>query len=416
MANQILGAKQQKAAYVQTMSNITGKAAREKRSLTDAESADFDGLMAKANALTLVIEGAEGRGLNPGIIAQPIRPDQANRENDTDGAIVLRSRESLSARVGTTLANGGDASEFSLGRLLRAQILGDRAGSEFEQRALGEGSGSGAYLLPSPVSAQFIDLARNACQCVNAGVQTIAFESGKLAIPRMDGDVTAAWNAEGALFTESAPTFDAVTATARTLMSLTRLSNELLADCPELAGKMITESLSKSLGVELDRCILRGDGTNNSPTGIKNAANILTGATAAGNHVIAMGDLITARAAVLGANEEPNAIVMAPSVDAFLDGLQDSQLRWLGYPPALGLIPRFHTGQIPVVAKISELYLGDFTKAAIMLRAQISIETSNAASDAFLRNQTWVRAIMRCDVAVLRPKAFYVLTGVQTIP
>jgi HK97 family phage major capsid protein len=82
----------------------------------------------------------------------------------------------------------------------------------------------------------------------------------------------------------------------------------------------------------------------------------------------------------------------------------------------LGLIPRFHTGQIPVVAKISELYLGDFTKAAIMLRAQISIETSNAASDAFLRNQTWVRAIMRCDVAVLRPKAFYVLTGVQTIP
>jgi HK97 family phage major capsid protein len=405
MANHLLDLKQQRAAFLQTMTSITATAGKEKRQLNDAEMKDFERLMGKAGNLAVQIEALEGnRSLTDAV-----------RHGAVDGAITLHSNESLASRIGTTLPNGGDASEFNIGRLLRAEVLGDRAGAEFEHRALGEGSGSGAYLLPSPVSAQFIDLARNASQCVAAGAKTITFEGGKLAIPRITGDVTAAWNAENGLFSESAPTFDAVNATARTLMALTRLSNELLADCPELAGQMITQSLGEAIGVELDRCILRGDGSNNSPTGIKSTANILTGATAAVNHVISFDDLIAARGAVLGANETPGAIIMHPTVDAFLDGLKDLQDRWLGYSPEVAKIPRFNTAQIPVASKISELYMGDFTKVAIMLRQQLTIETSRAAGDAFQRNQTWVRAILRADIAVLRPKAFYVLTGVQTV-
>ncbi len=65
----------------------------------------------------------------------------------------------------------------------------------------------------------------------------------------------------------------------------------------------------------------------------------------------------------------------------------------------------------------SEAYVGDFTKLLIGVRTELALEISREAADgtgsAFGNLQVWVRCYMRADVAVMRPTAFGVVTGVR---
>jgi HK97 family phage major capsid protein len=158
---------------------------------------------------------------------------------------------------------------------LKAAITGDYRAAEAEIKALGGSGVPGSFLLPSPVSAQYIDLARARAVAVQAGVQTIVFNDGKMVIPALSADVTAAWRAENALIGESDPTFAPVNVTPKSLAAMVRVSAELLADSPELAGRMIEASLTGALATALDAAVLRGNGQNDAPTGIRFAQNVV---------------------------------------------------------------------------------------------------------------------------------------------
>lgn len=308
----------------------------------------------------------------------------------------------------------GGPEEFSLGRALRAVITGDHSAASAECKALGGSAVPGSFLLPSRVSGMFIDLARAASVIVPAGAQTIIFEDGQLTIPRITADVTAAWRAEGAAISESDPTFDAISVTPKSLGAMVRVSNELLADAPQHAGQMIQASLVGALGVALDAAALRGNAAN-TPKGIRYANVQTLAATATG---VTWGDLSKARGLAMAANATPSAIILAPQVEAYLDLSKDSQNRWLPPTPGVVGIPRFVSSSVPTNlgagTNESEVYVGDFSQIAIMLRQRIEIHAAAEASDAFSKNQTLVRAILRADVAVYRPASFVVLTAVKT--
>ena len=84
---------------------------------------------------------------------------------------------------------------FNIGRALRTVVTGDHRGSEAEIKALGGGTVPGSFLLPSTVSANYIDNARARSVVTDAGVSVAPSEGAKMAgpegatAPRLDGAV-----------------------------------------------------------------------------------------------------------------------------------------------------------------------------------------------------------------------------------
>lgn len=76
---------------------------------------------------------------------------------------------------------------------------------------------AGGYMVPSPLSAQIIDKARNSAVCIRAGARTVPMDSSTLAIAPCNRDPTAAWRAEMAAISASDMALDRVVLTAHTL-------------------------------------------------------------------------------------------------------------------------------------------------------------------------------------------------------
>lgn len=91
----------------------------------------------------------------------------------------------------------------------------------------------------------------------------------------MASDPVAAWRAENAAVTETAPTFDAVTFQPKSLACLVKVSLELLQDSVNVE-EALTNALVRSLAVTLDQACLFGDGTGNAPVGLFSTTGIST--------------------------------------------------------------------------------------------------------------------------------------------
>src|SRR5207247_8835185 len=119
---------------------------------------------------------------------------------------------------------------------------------------------AGGVLVPGPLGAQLIDLARARSVVVQAGAQTIPMTSTTLRLARVLGDPTANWYADEvrtAGFTESQGTFGSLDLTSRTLAILTRASIELAMDAPNFEWVIETQ-IAAALAVAIDRAVLVG--------------------------------------------------------------------------------------------------------------------------------------------------------------
>jgi HK97 family phage major capsid protein len=131
----------------------------------------------------------------------------------------------------------------------------------------------GGYLVPDLMSARIIDRLRAATPIFDAGAQTVPMTASTLDIPRITGDPTATWHAESGTITPSDATIDRVRFTAKTLPFIVKVSRELQEDAPGL-GAAVQMAIRGAAMAELTRVALRGDGTANSPTGIRNQSGV----------------------------------------------------------------------------------------------------------------------------------------------
>lgn len=71
--------------------------------------------------------------------------------------------------------------------------------------------------------------------------------------PRVNTDITAAWTAEGAPIGVSDLATDAYVATPKKLASITKITNELLADSNPAAATLVGQSIARVLATEYDK-------------------------------------------------------------------------------------------------------------------------------------------------------------------
>jgi HK97 family phage major capsid protein len=310
--------------------------------------------------------------------------------------------------------DGAEGEGLSLGQMISSLVTGRDVGVQF-RAAMGIGSaGAGGVLVPAPLSAQLIDLARNQSRCIQAGATTIPMTSSTLKVPRLTGGSAAEFKGENAaLAAISDLTFDAVTLQARTVMCIAKLSVELAEDGQDPQG-IVERDISAALALAMDYAALRGAVTDPQlgPIGVRYTDGVEVTPTGALFDFNPYAPFSLAVQRIREANLEPTGCIYSPAVAGILDRLTDQVGNPLHAPASWEAMGKFSTNQ----AAADEAYIADWSRLLIGMRTDIAIEVSRVAGDAdgsaFRNLQVWVRAYARMDAVVGKPDAFQVLTEI----
>ncbi len=332
--------------------------------------------------------------------------------------LVLRSNERLADYVPQ---REGQTRDLSFGKWLKGSLLGDWRGAD-EERALSIGTppaGAG-FLVPTPLAAGVIDLARNAARVMQAGASTVRMEYETLKLARQTSDVAATWRAEAAPITTTDLTFDVVTLTAHTLAGIVRVSRELVEDAANVED-IIRNSFARSIALEIDRVALYGAGTATEPLGLSGRVGVPRVSLGVNGAAITNYDpFVDAILAVELNNFEPNAAIFSPRTQAAISKFKDSQGNPLRVPQDVADLTFLDTKQIPInrtkgtATTASDVFLGDFSQLLMGMRTQLQITmlTERFADTGEIGLVAWLRA----DVATAHDGAFAIIEGVVPAP
>jgi len=305
---------------------------------------------------------------------------------------------------------------LTLGSTLRALVTGCE--NDIERRALAEGTNSaGGYTVPTVLSTSMIDLMRKKSRVFQAGAGAIPLDSNKHHFAKLISDPTPAWRVEAAPVEESDPTFGRVEFEAKSLAVMVKVSEELLQDSVNIESAL-QNSLAQALALEVDRAALLGDGTNTSPTGLDNYADVNTISMGTdGGQLSDYTPLLDSIMEMQNDNGgETTAAIMAPRTLRGFSGLTDTTGQPLQRPNSIGNLPFYQTTQIPVdqtqgsATNASTIFLGNFEDLIIGFRQRLRIEVLNQL---FRENlQIGFVAHMRLDVQAWREESFAKIIGI----
>jgi HK97 family phage major capsid protein len=398
------------------------KAIAEHRNMTKEEQTFFDEAMKNIKTirtdLGITDESDEKRTdafLSP-LVAARGQVGDGREVADANSKLLTRSQ-----RVADTVAYRGE--QLDPGRAIRGMVTGNWTGADAERRAMSEGVGSaGGFLLTPQMSGLLIDLARNQSVCVQAGAQTALMDTAEMIIGKVATDPTAAWIPEGGTITPTDMTFDKITLRAVPLVAMCRLSIALATDASNIDG-LIRTALSAAIGTELDRSALMGTGVG-EPRGVANTPDINVYSMGANGLAVANFDPWSyAVQYVQDHNGIPNAAAHSPRTAGALDRLKEGTTNAPLTPPAsYAGLAKFVSKQIPddltqgTSHVASDSIVGDYSQICLGLAPSegglrgIRIDVSRDV--AFTTMELYIRAYLRCDVAVLRPTWFTVIKGI----
>ena len=396
------------------------------RNPTTEEENQFGRLMAESTRLLGLSESHHAAGdaapAGRDMTGQPFTP--WSRRSGTgaggsgivtpDGIRILGPKDRFAALVPQDAPGQG----LTLSQMIRSMVTGKDAGVDFRAQ-MGAGSPTGGgVLVPDPLSANLIDLARNQARVIQAGASSIPMTSSTLRIPRQTAGAAGQWKAENAaLAAISDLTFDAVTLTAKTIMAVAKMSVELAEDGQDVEG-IIDRDLSAALALAIDAAALRGDVATPPAVQLNPIGILHSGATVTplDDPLTTYGPFSAAVERIRTANGEPGSVIYSPAVSGILDRLTNSLHDPLTPPESFRNLGKFITNQ----ADTGEAYVGDFSRLLIGLRTDVTLEVSRVAGDsdgsAFRNLQVWVRAYARMDCVVTRASYFEVLTGIEEAP
>jgi len=330
-------------------------------------------------------------------------------------------KEHRARRASEKLSEGIDE-DFSVGKILRARILGDLKGlNDLETKAVGEGIGSlGGWMVPEFVSARIIDLARNLACVQKAGAVTIQMESPEVRLIKILSDPTASWMAEHGEIQESNWEIGPVNLKAQTVGVLVRASLAILEDAQN-AGSMLEMAMAAALALAVDRVAILGNGVK-EPKGLDLCDGVNQISMGANGAALTDYDPFSvAIEAVADHNGEANAVIFSPRTFFTLDRLKAATTNQPLIPPQSFIdLKKFKTNQIGntdtqgTATKCSKAFIGDWKNVLYGIRKNLELEfTKQGGTKTFARCEALIRCRMRLDVAVLRENHFTRIAGIK---
>lgn len=298
-------------------------------------------------------------------------------------------------------------------------------------------STAGGFAVPQGYQSDVIQALRPLVSVRRLNPTTVLLaDSGNLYWPKINIGASVGYVHENSKITATQEQFGAVTLTARKLAALVPISNTLLRSSSPSATLMVEQDVLAALSSAEDAALLRGDGTQDTPKGLRNwvlPANVFTAQALAGADTdIAKidGDLSKLEAALINASVKliRPGWIMSPRTANFLKSLRNSASGMRAFPEmtkngTLKGYPYAQTANMPVnlgTGTQTEIMLVDMGyvvvgEAPVIINAAGSgayFDGTNTVS-AFAMDQTVVRVILQSDIGMRRAEACAVLTEVN---
>jgi len=318
-----------------------------------------------------------------------------------------------------------------LGQVLKAVALGDHqflAESGIEKTIMSEGTpAQGGYTVPVEYGNEIIKLER-AGSILRQLARNFPMASLTRLLPRQLTNVVVTWTEEGAVKTETKPTFGQLTQTAKKLAAIVKMTDELLEDNSVDLDQFIMELIADAMGLEEDRVGFAGNtGAGDPFMGVLYAVGVnvatMTGAT------VTFDDLVDLIMALNAKYREGATLVTSTTGLQVLMKIKDAQGRYIWQVPGLGQVPMIWTypykisDQLPVNLGVgtneTPILFGNWNKHFFVSdRGGYEVFSSKSASDwvagaltsAFTQDETWSRFKKRMSLDVALPAAFSRIT------
>lgn len=314
-----------------------------------------------------------------------------------------------------------------------ARFASDTIGDSDVSMAIETSAGSGGALVPQNTAMEVIELLRNRTIVRRLGARSVPLPNGNMTLPRMSGGSTSTYVGEGSDVLASNPDLDDVKLSAKTMITLVPISNQLIGQAGRNVESLILQDMIASMAVREDKAFLRDDGSASTPTGFKKTAE-LASRTVPWSGVASLATIDAFLDSLILKLMESNSMMitpgwgLSPRTYMKLFGLRDGNGNKVYPEMATGLLKGFpiqHTNTIPsnlgTGTNESEIYFADFNDVLIGESGNFSIDFSREATykdaegnliSAFSRNQSLIRVVTDHDIGFRHPEGLALGTAV----
>lgn len=293
----------------------------------------------------------------------------------------------------------------------------------------------GGFLVPTEVTNQIIEilLAKSVSQAAGATVIT-GLQGSPFEVINQETDVTAYIVGENKSITESSATFGQYTMTPKAFAALVKLSKRSATMTSPSLEAFLRDRMAMKIALRMDLACLRGTGVAPEPLGIVNTSGINTVAIGAngGNFLFDTAQDMVTELENDNVDINGGSFVSHPKVfnkmkkERIAQFSGDTTGQYVILPMTDQLLRDslgynfFKTTQLPTNltkgtgTSLSEVIFGDFSNLWIGMWGGLELMASEHTSDAFAKNQVWVRAIQESDCVVTRPTAFCLVNDAAT--
>lgn len=222
-------------------------------------------------------------------------------------------------------------------------------------------SAGGALVGTEILGGSFIELLRNAALIGQGPLSIIELNGlvGNIAIPKQTGTTSVYWLAEGATIADSQMTFAQLVMSPKRMGARTAFTKQLLAQSSLGVEMLVRGDIAQAMGIEEDRVVINGTGTNGEPLGILNTTGVGANVTFGGAATFA--DMIALEYNIENANvrNAQLAFLLAPLIKSYLK--QTLQVAASTFPIYLQMPAK---GEFPVINGVNPGVINEYPSYA----------------------------------------------------
>jgi HK97 family phage major capsid protein len=225
--------------------------------------------------------------------------------------------------------------------------------------------------------------------------------------------------AEGGLKPESTLTFDSVTDAVKKIATWLPVSEEMLADVAQIQS-YIDGRLRQFVAIALEEQVISGDGVGPALLGITKRPGLAPPVARGAAELNAIAIYRQIVEIMTTSFLMPDGIVLSPRAWASCVTAQNAQGVFYG-PGMFSGLPSPSLWGLPVALSTrleaeTDGLVGAFKQGAqLWLRSAITVQATNSHADFFIKNLVAIRAEQRAALAVYRPGAFGLVTGLDVL-
>lgn len=343
---------------------------------------------------------------------------------------------------GVEVAKGSERDAFSMARACRALARKDFTNAPYEkevfdatkQKAMSAGvDPSGGYIVPEEAITQVVEALKANVIAYDLGARDLAVSGSPVTIPKLTTSATGYWVSENSTITASDLGFEQINMTPKTVAGRVILSNLLLETSQPTADSIIEQDLASQLGLALDAGILNGSsgGGAGEPVGIMQTSGVgtvdlkdtdgsgdadLTAAPGIAGMMEFISDLDGANAlrGRLGWAIHPLFMSMVRQMEVKFGSTAGTTVPLTsvntsaGFSETLFGYPFRTSTQMtaPTTVCTRSIMFGNWDDVMVARWGGLRLLASDTSDDAFSKDQTHIRATMRCDVGLRHPESF----------